>query len=71
MKENHSLEMIGIQNTTGKVHYNLNPARLVEEALRRGEVLFLLLQASIQAAHRKINLSLIQRMYMTRLPGET
>lgn len=35
MKENHSLEMIGIQNTTGKVHYNLNPARLVEEALRR------------------------------------
>ena len=37
MKENHSLEMIGIQNTTGKVHYNLNPARLVEEALRRGE----------------------------------
>ncbi len=37
MKENHSLEMIGIQNTTGKVHYNLSPARLVEEALRRGE----------------------------------
>ena len=28
---------LGIENTTGKVHFNLSPAKLVEEALRKGE----------------------------------
>ena len=34
---NRILENLGIQNATGKIYYNLSPARLVEEALRRKE----------------------------------
>ncbi|WP_173327183.1 phosphoenolpyruvate carboxykinase (ATP) [Sharpea azabuensis] len=33
----HNLLKLGIYNDTGKVHYNLGPAALVEEALKRGE----------------------------------
>jgi phosphoenolpyruvate carboxykinase (ATP) len=33
----HTLLKLGIYNDTGKVHYNLGAAALVEESLKKGE----------------------------------
>ncbi len=57
-----TLEYAGIKNYTGKVHYNLCPAKLVEYALKRKEGLLtdqgalVVKQENILVVHHMINL---------------